>query len=111
MPTHYHKCDDCGTTKSITHLIADAPIWPVCCDQVMPRLSNLRRRPTTAFHKPIEMLSLALNNEHEIAYFRQRNPTADISNDRNSPVFGVPLAHTREEKLRILRNEGFEELN
>ena len=111
MPTHYHTCDECGKTDSVTHMIADDPIWPKCCGATMPRVPNLLRRPTAAFHKPIEMISLALDNEQQITEFRHRNPTADISSDRSSPVFGVPLAHTREEKLRILRNEGFEELN
>jgi len=60
--------------------------------------------------EPIEMLSIALDNEDEIAAFRQRNPGATISGRRGDPLFGVPIAHSRGEKLRILDREGFQEI-
>jgi hypothetical protein len=57
------------------------------------------------------MMSLAVNTPEQLDEFRQRNPTAEISDDPNNPLYGVPIARTRQEKLRILRNEGFVEKN
>lgn len=61
--------------------------------------------------RPIEMMSIALDNEDEIAAFRQRNPGVEISSRRSDPLFGVPIATSRSEKLRILDREGFIETN
>lgn len=61
--------------------------------------------------EPIEMMSIALDNEDEIADFRQRNPGVAISSNRRDRNFGVPVARSRSEKLRILEREGFVETN
>lgn len=61
--------------------------------------------------KPIEMMSIALDNEDEIAAFRQRNPGTEISDRRGDPLFGVPVVKSRGEKLRVLDKEGFQETN
>lgn len=60
---------------------------------------------------PIKMLSIALDNEPEIDDFRRRNPGVEISSDRRNPDFGVPIATSRSQKLKILKNEGFVEKN
>jgi len=77
----------------------------------MPRVHRSNRRHTGVFEKPIEMYSVALADETDIAVFRGRNPGVDVSTDRRSPLFGVPIARTRQQKLAVLRAEGFEELN
>jgi len=59
--------------------------------------------------KPIEMMSIALDTHEDISDFRKRNPGVEISSDIRSPKFGIPIATSRSEKLRILKNEGFEE--
>lgn len=61
--------------------------------------------------KPVEMLSIAVDNEDEVDEFRARNPGTEISRDRRSPLFGVPVAKSRSEKLRILKKEGYIETN
>lgn len=60
---------------------------------------------------PIAMMSIAVDHEDEIAEFRGRNPGVEISDRRGDPNFGVPIARSRSEKLRILKNEGFVETN
>jgi hypothetical protein len=57
------------------------------------------------------MLSIALDNEDEIAEFRQRNPGVEIESDRSKRNFGVPIARSRSQKLSILKNENFVETN
>lgn len=61
--------------------------------------------------KPIKMLSIAVDNEEEVDEFRRRNPGTEISRDRASPDFGVPVVKSRKEKLRVLKAEGFVETN
>jgi hypothetical protein len=72
--------------------------------------------PMTRFGKgngcdPIEMMSIALDTEEEIQEFRARNPGVEISDNREDRAFGVPIAKSRAEKLRILEKEGFVETN
>ena len=61
--------------------------------------------------EPIKMLSIAVDNEDEVDDFRRRNPGVEISRDRRNPLFGVPVASSRSQKLRILKAEGFAEQN
>lgn len=106
-------------TQSMSHL-KDA-ITPRCerCGQDTRRLEkqgifaigNGPRNLTGRFDKPIEMMSVALDDDAAIADFRERNPTAEVSSTRGHPLYGVPIAHTRQEKMEILTNEGYAELN
>lgn len=61
--------------------------------------------------EPIEMMSIGVDTEEEIAAFRARNPGVEISDNRHDRNFGIPIAKSRTEKLRILKNEGFVETN
>jgi len=60
---------------------------------------------------PVQMLSIALDNEYDIRAFRERNPGVEISDQRADPRFGVPIAYSRGEKDRILAQEGFVDKN
>ncbi len=64
-----------------------------------------------AYHKPIEMQSIALCNNEDIRAFKRRNPGIEVSEDYNNPLHGVPIARTRRDKLSILRAENWEEKN
>lgn len=61
--------------------------------------------------KPIEMMSVALDNDDEIADFRKRNPGTEISSKRGDRLYGVPVVKSRSEKMRVLKAEGFVEKN
>ena len=108
MPSHTHQCQKCHREEVVYNRLSQVPVWPECCGETMPRVFDTDHR-TGRFAKPIEMLSIALNDDAEIAGFRRRNPGAEISHDRADPNYGVPIAHTRKEKLTILRNEDYEE--
>jgi hypothetical protein len=76
----------------------------------MPRHYLKTDRPITGvYHKPIKMHSIGMSHQDEIDGFRQRNPDIEVSDDPRHPDFGVPIITTREEKLRVLRTEGFVE--
>jgi hypothetical protein len=73
-------------------------------------------RPITCYGKgsgsdPIEMLSIAVDSPGEVREFRKRNPGVEISDFLSDPLFGVPIAKSRSEKLRILKTEKFAETN
>lgn len=61
--------------------------------------------------KPIEMMSIALDTDAQIDEFRKRNPGTEISKDRSSGLYGVPVVKSRSEKKRVLDREGFVETN
>lgn len=110
MPSHTHQCQKCHREEIVYNRISQVPVWPECCGETMPRVFDTDHR-TGSFEKPIEMLSVALDHKSDIAAFRRRNPGIEISHDRANPNFGVPIAHTRKEKMSILHNERFEERN
>lgn len=111
MPCYPYICDVCGTTaeEMVPMSQYQGEIeCPYCDDGTMMRREFAGTTPHTLdhpFQHPIEMFSIAPNNPTELAAFRERNP--DVKLDRQL----VPLAHNRAEKLRILKNEGFEEKN
>lgn len=110
MPMHDHECEQCGRKETVYHSIHESPEWPTCCGDVMPRFyGKSDRNVTGVFHKPIKMHSIGMAHQDEIDAFRQRNPEIEIHDDPDHPDFGVPIITTREEKLRVLRNEGYEE--
>lgn len=110
MPSHDHQCETCQREETVHNKVTEDPVWPECCGEIMPRVYGTAHR-TGIFEKPIEMLSMAVDNESEIAGFRHRNPGVEISHDRANPNFGIPIARTRKEKMAILRHEGYEERN
>lgn len=58
---------------------------------------------------PVEMFSIAVDNDDEIDAFRQRNPGVEISKKRGDRLYGVPVAASRSQKLQVLKHEGFAE--
>lgn len=112
MPLYPYKCDECAHTSEEFQHIRDEPLTecPVC-------KSAYKRTITTfgtgnkLFKKPIEMMSIALEEPGEIREFQRRNPDVKIETNEAHPLYGIPIAHSREEKMRILRAEGFQEKN
>jgi len=111
MPMYDYICDICGTTaaefRTISQFQSEIPCSK-CNDGTMMRRNFAGKAPGTfnrAFRKPIEMFSIAPETPAELAAFRKRNPDVKLTEQF------VPLARSRAEKLRILRNENFEERN
>jgi len=111
-----YACPHCEHTESFFRSMSDSK-----ADQSCPQCGKQMTRDYAAeaagphldreYHKPIQMHSIGLTTREEIDDFRRRNPNATISDDPNDELYGVPIAHTRAEKLRILEQEGFEERN
>ena len=113
MPIYCYHCDDCGRDdeefQSIRSIAIDR--CPVCTSKTYHRVPTLSHSMDRAYAKPIEMQSIALNDPDDIRAFIRRNPNVPMSENPHDPLYGVPVARTRAEKLRILKNEGFQEKN
>lgn len=109
MPLYKFLCEDCGERFWEFEHIANPTPEPRCCGEAMDRDYTGGHSVTGVFHKPIPMQSIGMAHQDEIDAFRVRNPDIEVSDDPDHPLFGVPLATTRQEKLRILRNENWEE--
>lgn len=111
MPIYCYACDTCNLKTEEYESIHDEPqtTCPSCFAPTFHRVPALTHTDMKEFHKPIEMHSIGLAHLDEIDDFQLRNPNVKISRDVNDPLYGVPIAHTRKEKLDILSREGFEE--
>jgi hypothetical protein len=111
MPERTFVCSKCGKVNLEFQSLMDETI-PVCCQLPMLRdyvaETTEGRRPTQMFRTPIEMYSIALNPE-EIGDFKRRCPDVEVA--ESGPMMGVPIARTRQQKLRALKVMGFEERN
>lgn len=83
------------------HEIREDPVWPECCDDIMPRTYR-HNRVTDAFAKPIEMFSVACNTSEEENELKRKCPDVEMRD-------GVPIARTRTQKKAVLDAVGFEE--
>lgn len=115
MPLYCYKCPGCEhKTERFRHL-SNANAVEKCpeCGRSMEKDIAAQRvgSGNTEFTKPIEMHSIALCNDVDIAEFRRRNPDVSIGTDPARDDYGVPKARTRKEKLDILEKEGYEEVN
>lgn len=113
MPLYSYCCSECGKTHDDFRTIGDRDTPGVCgCGGPAPRQFSPcgSRGMIREFGTPIEMYSVALSDPGEVRDFQRRNPGIDISSDRRDPLFGVPVVRTRQQKLSVLRNEGFVEL-
>lgn len=64
-----------------------------------------------AFHKPIEMMSIAMEDENEIRVFKEKCPDVEVDLNPESEMYGIPIARNRKGKLQALAAAGFIETN
>lgn len=55
------------------------------------------------------MYSIAASTDEEIASFRNKCPDVEISSRSSDPMYGIPIARSRRDKLQALKAVGFEE--
>lgn len=109
MPIYTFQCDQCESTDQHFRHMADRDDPEECdCGGTLVRVFDPggSRGMIKEYDKPIEMMSIACQ-PGEIAEFQRRNPDAQISTNPKDPLYGVPIARTRQEKLAILDREGF----
>ena len=106
MPTYPYECPKCGHEGDTFKPVSEYRSLEFCpkCGFPMARVYGPVASPDTAFHKPIEMFSIA-GTAGEMQQLRERLPDTQFTNQ------GVPLARSRAEKMRLLKVAGFRELN
>lgn len=111
MPMYCYECDKCGYAAEDFQTMRDAAhtICPVCSETAYHRVPTLPQTDMREFQEPIEMYSIALNTPEEVRQFQAQCPDVKISDDETDPMFGIPVAATRKQKLAALRAAGFTE--
>ena len=113
MPLYDYQCESCGNTaKDVFHkMISDKQELCSRCGSVMDRTPTLPHTDLKEFHTPIEMFSVAMEDEAEIRAFAAKCPDVQISANPDDPLYGVPIARNRKAKLQALEAAGFIETN
>lgn len=114
MPLYDYKCETCGHLaeefKKITSE-SKPEICPHCSAQTYVRQVSLPHTDLKEFHTPIEMFSIALDTDEEIAEFVRKCPDVDVCTDKSSDMYGIPVARNRKAKLQALKAAGYQETN
>lgn len=107
-----YECSHCLHRDAEFQKMSSEPLrlCPKCGLPTYEKQVSLTHTDMKAFHTPIDMLSVAVNSDDEIADLRRRVPGIQISSDPADPNYGVPVANTRKEKLAILKASGFAEV-
>lgn len=111
MPLYDYVCDNCKrSTIDIYHPMSfTGTVICQACGAEMHKIPAVSRARAPEFHTPIEMYSVALNDDGEIAAFKQHAPDVDVATDPADPMYGIPIARTRHQKLQALKAVGFTE--
>lgn len=106
MPIYNYQCNGCGEQVEKLRPMSESDAeGPLCfrCRTRMKRVFVASLKRNKNFRTPIEMFSVAPDNPAELAELRRKCPDVEFTPEL------VPLAHNRQEKMRILAAVGFEE--
>lgn len=112
MPIYSYRCPICTHGHEEYQRMSSPPeaICPVCGASSIRQIAM----PGTGmkeYDSPIELFSIALEDQDKIRDFARQCPDVEISDDPDHPMYGVPIARTRHGKLQALRVSGFTETN
>lgn len=116
MPLYHFECTNCHHADDEWAKMADAVSvgdsvrCPKCHSVSYLRRPDRPHSDLIEFHTPIEMFSIAMDNDHEIKAFIQKTGIA-VSLDQDDPNYGLPVVKNRKEKLQALKGAGFREGN
>lgn len=113
MPIYSYECDYCEHKADEYQKMSSDPLTacPKCKTCSYYRVPTIPHTNLIEFHKPIEMFSIACNNDAEIREMQLKVPGLDISTDPRDEMYGVPIARNRAQKLAALNAAGFVETN
>lgn len=113
MPLYDYACEACGTITSDVFRTMKNEAAELCtrCSTPMVRVPTLPHTDIKEYHSPIEMYSVAMEDQAEIRAFKAKCPDLDLSDNPDDPMYGVPVARTRKAKLQALAAAGFVETN
>lgn len=114
MPLYDYKCPKCDQEVSDVFRRMMSTHDEPCpnCGAAMAKVPSLPHTDIKEFGTPIEMYSIALDNDEQIRDFvRKTNGNIDVPTDPNDPMYGIPIARTRKQKLAALEAAGYVERN
>lgn len=82
-------------------------ICPECKHGSYERQISRPHSDMIEFHTPIHLHSIGCTSVEQIREMQRAG--VSISDDPNHPDFGIPIAHTRKEKLTALKTAGYVE--
>lgn len=111
MPLFDFKCEACGHADEEFFKMAssDRQECPKCGAATYQKQVSVGIPRQVEFHTPVELYSIAMEDQDEIRAFKQSAPNVDCSDDPDNPMYGVPIARTRQAKLQALKVSGFVE--
>lgn len=80
-----------------------------CKRCAMCRIPSIPSTDLKAFHTPIELYSVATEDIAEIR--KMQKAGVPVSDNESDPMYGVPIAKNRKQKLAALECAGFVETN
>ena len=109
MPVYSFLCKTCLRTADEYQKMSSPSVGvcPQCGTETYTKVPSLPHTSQKEFHTPIEMHSIACNDMDEIREMQRAG--VSISDDPDNDLFGVPIAHSRHEKLKALKAAGYEE--
>lgn len=112
MPIYNYECEACGHTAEEFQFMADPllSVCPECEQQTYRKRPSLPHSDMIEFNKPVELYSIALNDDDEIREFKRKAPDVHVDPDPRSEMYGVPIARTRKQKLDALSAMGHVEV-
>lgn len=112
MPIYNFTCPNCSNvTEEYMKMMSVSVVFCSECKLPMVKVPSLVHTDLKEFYKPVELLSIAMEDLDQIRDFKQRCPDVDCSDDPNSPDYGVPIARSRKAKLQALDAAGFTEMS
>lgn len=114
MPIYDYHCMTCGHTDIEYKKMDNAvPVdnCPKCGQLSYAKQVSLPATDLREFHDPIEMYSIAMDTDEEIKEFQKKAPDVEVSTDQDDPMYGIPIARNRKQKLAALKTVGYTELN
>jgi putative FmdB family regulatory protein len=113
MPMYSYLCSHCGHSSDEFQKMSSDPlvICPECGNHTYARVPTLPHTDLKEFNTPIEMFSIAMNDDDEIREFKRKCPDVEVETDPRHPNYGVPIARSRKQKLDALEAMGFTERN
>lgn len=112
MPIYEYECEACGHEDDEFQFMHDdhLTICPKCQMAEYKRRPSLPHSDMIEFHKPVELYSIALNDDEEIRAFKRKAPDVHVETDPRSEMYGIPIAKTRKQKLDALEAMGHVEI-